>query len=493
MLRIVLIALLIASAGCANTARIVQSPVLVKRAAPKSGAERQLVITIRERQGGLRATPGSSARAYAEPPAYQASAYTRRVIASLERDYPIEWIDGWHIDVLGVHCAVFEVRDPTAREALLARLRNDERVESAQPMNTFTTTARSATYNDPYFSLQKGVEAMRVPEAHRWARGRGVTVAIIDTGADTKHRELSGRILLSRNFVDDDARRFRMDRHGTAVAGVIAALTNNREGIVGVAPAAELMVLKACWEERPEAPAVCNTLTLAEALAYAIQRRAQIINLSLTGPSDPLLSRLVQRALSQGVLVLGAAANAFEGGSLASTKLDGFPLGIPGVIAVADANVTPALAREQAASAMPAAQRGETDAVLQRTMSAGSDVQALSVAHSSAPPPQPDGAGPVLLAAPGSEVLTLAPGGRYDYVSGASISVAMVSGVVALLLEHRQGLTSAAVRAVLERTGIPDENSGTRIVDACDAVASVVQTADCGNASARTLVDSTHR
>lgn len=491
MLRIVLIALLIAFAGCASTARIVQSPALVKRAVPKNEAEQQLVITIRESQGGLRAPPGSSARAYAEPPAYQASAYTRRVIASLERDYPIEWINGWHIDVLGVHCAVFKVRGRTARDALLTRLRNDERVESAQPMNTFTTSARSATYNDPYFSLQKGVEAMRVPEAHRWARGRGVTVAIIDTGADTKHPELSGRILLSRNFVDDDTERFRMDRHGTAVAGVIAALTNNREGIVGVAPAAELMVLKACWEERPDAPAVCNTLTLAEALAFAIQRRAQIINLSLTGPSDPLLSRLVDRALSQGALVLGAAANAFQGHSVAGTKLDGFPLGIPGVIAVADASVTPAIARNPGASVMPAAQRGETDAVLQRTASAGHEMQAMSVARSSAP--QAVAAGPILLAAPGSEVLTLAPGGRYDYVSGASISVAMVSGVVALLLEHGQGLTSAGVRAVLERTSIPDENSGTRIVDACDAVASVVQTADCGNPGSRTVLDSTHR
>ncbi|MBX5459544.1 MAG: S8 family serine peptidase [Steroidobacteraceae bacterium] len=493
MLRIVLIALLIAFAGCANTARIVQSPVLVKRAVPKSGAERQLVITIRERQGGLRATPGSSARAYAEPPAYQASAYTRRVIASLEHDYPIEWIDGWHIEVLGVHCAVFEVRDRTARDALLTRLRNDARVESAQPMNTFTTSARSAAYNDPYFSLQKGVEAMRVPEAHRWARGRGVTVAIIDTGADTEHPELSGRILLSRNFVDDDTERFRMDRHGTAVAGVIAALTNNREGIVGVAPAAELMVLKACWEERPDAPAVCNTLTLAEALAFAIQRRARIINLSLTGPSDPLLSRLVDRALSQGTLVLGAAANAFPGRSLASTKLDGFPLGIPGVIAVADASVTPAIARNQSTGVMPAAQRGETDAVLQRTASAGHEMQALSEARSSATPPHAAVAGPALLAAPGSEVLTLAPGGRYDYVSGASISVAMVSGVVALLLEHGQGLTSAGVRAVLEHTSIPDEDSGTRIVDACDAVASIVQTADCGNPGPRTAADSSHR
>ena len=119
-------------------------------------------------------------------------------------------------------------------------------------MNTFATSARSAAvdYNDPYFSLQKGVGEIHVPEAQRWSKGRGVTIAVIDTGVDTQHPELSGRVKLTRNFVDNDAERFRMDRHGTAIAGVIAALTNNGQGIVGVAPAADLLALKACWQER---------------------------------------------------------------------------------------------------------------------------------------------------------------------------------------------------------------------------------------------------
>ena len=267
--------------------------------------ERQIVVTFRDSNAGLRAAPGSTARAYSSPSAYQASAYARRVIAALEHDYSIDWVAGWRIDLLNVHCVVFRARDRAARDALLAKLQHDARIESAQPMNTFATSARStASYNDPYFSLQKGVEEIHVPEAQRWSKGRGVTIAVIDTGVDTAASELSGRVKLTRNFVDSDAGRFRMDRHGTAVAGVIAALTNNGQGIVGVAPAADLFALKACWQERADAPAVCNTLTLAEALAFAIERRSRIINLSLTGPSDPLLARLVGRALDQGILVL---------------------------------------------------------------------------------------------------------------------------------------------------------------------------------------------
>jgi subtilisin family serine protease len=416
--------------------------------------ERELVVTIRDASAGLRAAPGSTARAYSSPSSYQGSAYARRIIAALERDYSINLVTGWRIEVLNVHCAVFLAPDRAARDTLLARLRRDARVESAQPMNTFVTSSHAPDYNDPYFGLQKGVEEIHVPEAHRWSQGRGVTVAVIDTGVDTSHAELGGRIRAARNFVDNDAEQFRMDRHGTAVAGVIAALTNNGQGIVGVAPAAELLALKACWQERLDAPAVCNTLTLAEALAFAIQRKAHIINLSLTGPNDPLLTRLVGRALEQGILVIGAAADVAREETGQGDR--GFPLSVAGVIAVADADDTARLAHTASAHPM-----------------ANSELN-----------------GRPLLAAPGREVLTLAPGGRYDYVSGSSISAAMVSGVVALLLERNQHLQGPEVRALLERTGLPSADRATRLVDACDAVASIVRAQGCTSGAIRTAADS---
>ncbi len=447
MLRLTLLVLVALVAGCAT----LSANTAPASAAASSGVEteRQLVVTIRDASTGLRAAPGSTARAYSTPSNYQGSAYARRVIAALEHEYSIDWVAGWRIDVLNVHCAVFTARDHAARETLLARLRRDSRVESAQPMNTFVTSSRAGQYNDPYFSLQKGMEEMHVPEAHRWSQGHGVTVAVIDTGVDTAHPELAGRVRLARNFVDNDPDQFRMDRHGTAVAGVIGALMNNGQGIVGVAPAAELLALKACWQERPEAPAVCNTVTLAEALAFAIQKRARIINLSLTGPNDPLLSRLISRALDLGILVLGAS-DAQAGESTA------FPVSVAGVIAVADADDPTLLAR--AGSFRPA---------------------------SNVEPAEP------LLVAPGREVLTLAPGGRYDYVSGASISAAMVSGVAALLLERDQHLRGNEVRALLERTGVPSADRTTRLVDACDAVASIVRATACTSSEIRTAADST--
>jgi len=459
MPRYTLILLVTLFAGCAGQS--LAHPVAVRGARPSApgvaagvvdaGAnrERQIVVTIRDSSTALRAAPGSTARAYSFPSTYQGSAYARRVIAALERDYPIDWVAGWRIDLLSVHCVVFTAHDRQARDALLERLRKDSRVESAQPMNTFVTSSRDSEYNDPYFALQKGVEQIHVPEAQRWSQGRGVTLAVIDTGVDTAHPELAGRVRVARNFVDDNAEQFRRDRHGTAVAGVIAALTNNGVGIVGVAPGAELLALKACWQERPDSAAVCSTLTLAEALAFAIERRARVINLSLTGPSDPLLARLVARALDEGILVIGASAQRSDADA-------GFPLSVAGVIAVADAD-----------DMTRVAQSGP-----------------LQLATNAQPPMRP------LLSAPGREVLTLAPGGRYDYVSGASISAAMVSGVVALLLERGRRLQGADVRALLERTGLPSEDRSMRLVDACDAVAYIVQAPACVAGEIRTASDS---
>ena len=101
---------------------------------------------------------------------------------------------------------------------------------------------------DPYSSVQPGHERMDIASAHRWSRGRGVRIALIDTGLDSAHPDLRGRIDLERNFVDEDARRFQLDRHGTAIAGVIAANADNGVGIVGIAPEARLLALKACWQ-----------------------------------------------------------------------------------------------------------------------------------------------------------------------------------------------------------------------------------------------------
>ena len=85
-------------------------------------------------------------------------------------------------------------------------------------------------YNDPYFGLQRGCAAMDTTEAQRWSRGRGVRVALVDTGIDAAHPDLQGRVASQRDFVGAEHAPSAAERHGTQPAGVIAAGANNRVG-----------------------------------------------------------------------------------------------------------------------------------------------------------------------------------------------------------------------------------------------------------------------
>jgi subtilisin family serine protease len=265
---------------------------------------------------------------------------------------------------------------------------------------------------------------MDVADAHPWSRGDGVRVAIIDTGVDVNHPDLRGSIAAAANFVDADDVQFRQDRHGTEMAGVIAAVANNRQGIVGIAPGARLLVFKACWQEQAGADAAhCNSFTLARALSAAFDAHAQIINMSLAGPDDALVGDLIRVGLRRGVLIVGAATARADGGGL---------LHQPGVIEVA----------------------------------------------SSEAPSSISGA----LLAPGNEILTLLPDGHYDFASGASIATAQVSGVVALMLAKNPSLSSDAALQLLRDTSLPagSTDAGTvKHVNACAALVTLVHQGAC--------------
>ncbi len=114
---------------------------------------------------------------------------------------------------------------------------------------------------------------------------------VIDTGVDVGHPDLAKKVVATRDLVGGTDEQFRRDRHGTEVAGVIAALANNHLGIVGVAPGVKLIALKACWQlEENTDNARCNSFTLAKAISAAIDLKSQVVNLSLGGPIDRLLS-----------------------------------------------------------------------------------------------------------------------------------------------------------------------------------------------------------
>jgi subtilisin family serine protease len=409
--------------ACSNSPVRIESRALADQIS--RSPEHFIIAAVNNDPAVFVASAGGTPKGYEGIASYGPSPAARQMMRSLENDYGLREVSAWPIEPLHMHCTVLEVPEGMDRGTLLEALAHDRRVKLAQPLQSFAT--RSEDYNDPYVGLQRGFQQMDVAAAHPLSRGEGVKIAIIDTGVDTQHPDLRGNIAIAANFVDADDQQFQRDRHGTEMAGVIGAVANNHEGIVGVAPAARLLLFKACWQVQLDADAArCNSFTLARALVAAFDAHAQIVNLSLAGPADPLLNDLIREGLHRGVLFVGAAA-------LGTSQNNVGLLHQAGVIEVA---------------------------------SSGSQSAPAGVLY-----------------APGREILTLMPGGHYDFASGDSIATAQVSGVVALLLAKNHALSAADAYRLLHDTSTHSGGGGEPLVDACAAVVSLVRQGSCSTAS----------
>jgi subtilisin family serine protease len=382
----------------------------------------RIVVAFANTPHSLPSPAGGTGSRYAGA-GYLLSQGARQQSRRVASQYALREVVSWPIEALSMHCVVYEITNGRPISEVLAALSHDSRVVLAQPLQEFHTLGTPAAaapppYNDPLYDLQTNLAALGIARAQQRAQGEGVRIALIDTGVDATHPDLEGRIEGSQSFVPEGHRTPAQLRHGTAMAGVIAAVANNGIGIVGIAPLARLEVFEACWQLAPGSDAAaCNTFTLARALAAALAAGTPLVNLSLAGPADPLLAALVQTGLKRGVTFVAASA------------ADGdFPGSIPGVITAA-----------------------------------GSEG------------PVPAGA----LAAPGTHVLTLRPAGQYDFESGSSVAAAELTGVIALLMsaahEHLGPVTIAGLLRAPETAATPVSATGSveaaaRVVDVNSAL-----------------------
>jgi len=290
-----------------------------------------------------------------------------------------------------------------------------------------------ATYDptgDNRYPEQWGLPAIHAPAAWDISLGASaILVAVLDTGVDASHPDLIGRVdtALGRDFVNDDNDATDDNGHGTHVAGIIAA-TEGNGGTVGVAPGCRVLPVKVM-----AADGTGDSYDIAAGIEYAADAGARVINLSLAGPSDQLMSDAVSYARSKGCVVVAAAGN--EG----SPDGADYPARYEGVVGVGAVDRT---------GARWVYTRGGSNY--------GSGVD---------------------IAAPGVDILSTVPGGGYASVSGTSMASPFVAGVAALVwsVNATWSATQVEERVLSTAEALPaSQQLGAGIVRADGAVGATV-------------------
>lgn len=304
----------------------------------------------------------------------------------------------------------------------------------------------SAAHADEIRDREKWVlEAVSAEQAWRLTKGKGVTVAVLDTGADASHPDLVGAVTTGPDFIHAVAPKPGRV-HGTWMTSLIVGHGHGGDsGMIGVAPEAHVLSLRTIadpdepgyrsFRDKPEYQSA-----LPKAIRYAADHGADVINMSLGGPNASSAERAaVAYAISKGVAVVASAGN--DGDSKNPKKVDrnglvrlSYPAAFPGVIGVA------AVARD-----------GEPARFSDRNSS-------------------------VLVAAPGSSVVGAGPGNSYWVGEGTSQAGAIVSGVAALIKARYPTMAPALVAQAISSgarrrpVGGYDEKVGFGEVDAVGAL-----------------------
>jgi subtilisin family serine protease len=315
----------------------------------------------------------------------------------------------------------WEIPDGRPMRDVIRQLSADPAIKSVQPNYVYSLQQDSAAQGDP---AQYTLAKLNLRQAHALSRGDNVLVAVIDSGIDVAHPDLSGVIAGTFATFDPDE---KPHTHGTAIAGAIASQARLR--LMGIAPAARILAVKAFGSSDEGAEG--TTMNIIKGLEWSIQQGARIINMSFAGPDAPVMRRILAGARQQGIVLIAAAGNAGP----KSPPL--YPGSDPNVIAVS--------ATDSEDKVFSASNRG---------------------AH-------------ISIAAPGVDILLPAPDLGYQVTSGTSFAAAHVTGIVALMLQRNPDLTPATVRRILESTAKDigprgrDDQFGAGLADAFKAITAV--------------------
>ena len=195
-------------------------------------------------------------------------------------------------------------------------------VSMAQPIGI-------AVSNDTYRADQWALTTLRAETAWASSGGNGIKVAVVDTGVQASHPDLSGQVLSGYNALNGGSNVNDGNGHGTHLSGIIAATANNRRGIAGLARFAKILPVKVL-----DANGEGSTDVVARGITWAADHGAQVINLSLSGGHDPAMQTAIEYAQSKNIVVVAAAGNTGCLASAPATYPATYPAAYPGVVGV---------------------------------------------------------------------------------------------------------------------------------------------------------------
>ena len=297
-------------------------------------------------------------------------------------------------------------------------------------------------YADGIRAQEWALDALHTQQAWQTTKGKGITVAVLDTGVEADHPDLVGNVLAAKDMVGFGATEGdrAWARHGTAMASIIAGHGHgygDGDGVLGIAPEARILPVRVILEDDdPQRTKARNTRgnALAEGIRWAADHGADVINLSLGDDSasahpEPAEDEAVQYALKKGVAVVASAGNGGDKGDHIS-----YPAAYPGVI------VATAVDRYGTRSSFSTRRWYAT------------------------------------VGAPGEDVVIADPDHKYYQGWGTSAASAFVSGAVALVKAAHPGLAPAQIKKLLEDTarnapaGGRDDSRGFGFIDPAAAI-----------------------
>ncbi len=311
------------------------------------------------------------------------------------------------------------VRVPAGRQdSVIRRLEADSRVTFVG-RNHLLRIADTIP-DDTYYYYQWGLSRIQAPAAWDVTTGTAeFTVAILDTGVDIDHPDIKPKLVSGKTFVTGTTSPDDDHGHGTMMAGIAAATSNNHRGVAGVSWEARIMPIKVL-----SAGGYGTEWDVSQGVIWAVSHGADVLNMSLAGEDDvQVLHDAVDYASAAGALVVAAAGNCGDPTTWSANGCSSY---------------NPVL--------YPAA--------YDRVLAVAATTEADSRASFSEFQPYVD------VAAPGVHIYSTLAGGSYAYVSGTSPATAFVSGLAALVWSSVPDATNDEVRAVIESSA-DDVNSST--------------------------------